>query len=150
MLELIVGLFLGVATFFLIKKGIESSAKEELALEQAQAAAKEEIKAVPVLTIENTESFRGPRGFVKSFGIQPSYVADLKFFKGENQLLEQLPAKVRRCLEISYKEGSCRGPEVPGILCRNEPLEAGKALYFALMDYGKNNIEVVCFVDKVR
>lgn len=151
MIELLLGIVLGVITLFLIKKGIQESEEQQQAAGSVVAAAQQEIKTAPVLLLEPAEPFNGNVSFLKSFGIQSQYLADIKVFKGANQLVEQLPPKIKRCLEVCYQEGGCRGPEIPGLLCRNEPLEQGKALYFALLKYSDNTEpEIVCFVDKVR
>lgn len=103
-----------------------------------------------VLTLDGTTAFQGSVGFVKSFGIPPSDVSDLRYFSAANASLDSLPERVRECLARSYQGGFARGLEVPAMLDGSRALAADEALYFALVQRPKVPPFIVAFVDKLR
>lgn len=103
-----------------------------------------------VLHIEGTEPFSGSAGFVKSFGISPENVQDLRFFRAANASLDLLPVKVRDCLQVAYRQGTSRGTEVPSMVEKGRPLGPDEAVFFALTSTGGDTSTVFAFVDRMR
>jgi hypothetical protein len=103
----------------------------------ASASAEPSQEVRRVLTLDGTTAFQGSVGFVKSFGIPPSDVSDLRYFSAANASLDSLPERVRECLARSYQGGFARGLEVPAMLDGSRALAADEALYFALVQRPK-------------
>ena len=98
------------------------------------------------LNLEGVTTLSGSRALVARAGVSPRFVTDLGYLAGPTTLAE-LPKKVRSCLADCHQAGQARGPGVPGILFRNEPLVAGQALYFAVCGWPDGSQELVVFVD---
>ncbi len=147
MLETIIIL---VAGFWLYTKMTESK-KSSTAPKTAPigAPAQEPARVIRVLNIEGTQAFSGAPGFIRSFGLNPQELRDLKFVAGP-ATLEALAPRVQGCLQQCYVDGNTRGPEVPGLLHRQEALPEGQGLYFALLERPGAPPKVVTFVDKLR
>jgi hypothetical protein len=146
-------LIIAVALAFVFAK-IQEKANSK----PAAAAAAASTAAAPapgqevrrVLTIDGTTPFQGHIGFVKSFGIPPGEVSDLRYFSAANASLDALPDRVRDCLTRSYAGGFARGLEIPAMLEGGRTLAADEALYFALVQRPRMPAFVVAFVDKMR
>lgn len=123
-----------------------------MARQRAAAASAPPAAAAPAMvwriTLEGATPVPGSRAFVKAFGLTPSSVVDLAHYPGP-VAYEELPPQARQCLQDLYAEGACRGPEVPGLLFRNEAVAAGRALYFALCSRSPEDRQLVTFIGKV-
>ncbi len=129
---------------------VASKVKDRQAAQAAKPApAAQGASAVRVLNIEGAEKFEGARGFLSQFGLNPSDVRDLKVFSGPAKL-EALPPRVRGCLSACFEKGDSRGPGVPGLLHRNEPLAPNQSVYFALVERKGSEARIVAFVDNRR
>ena len=100
-----------------------------------------------VLKVEGTVEVPGSRSFVKTFGLTPREVIDLRVFKGAASLLS-LPPMVAKCLAKTYAEGTARGLDVAQLVNAERALAADEGLYFALVARGRGQDSVVSFVAK--
>lgn len=144
-------IIVAVALAYFLAKLQEKMSARAVAQTPAKAEAEAPAQEVrKVLTIDGTEPFKGHIGFVKSFGIPPAEVSDLRFFSGPDVSLNSLPHRVRDCLNIAYNAGSIRGVEVPALVEGDRNLAPDEALYFALVQNTRMPPFVVAFIDKLR
>lgn len=144
-------IFLLVALFYVMNK-LSSQLKDASAPPQEPGAVSGQAQPVEVkpsysLRIEGAEQVRGSIGFVKSVGLIPDEIEDLKFVKGPVSFKE-LPTRAKDCVASAYEQGNFRGMEVGGLLHRDEPIPANQSLYFALVTKRNHPPYVVAFVDK--
>ena len=108
-----------------------------------QAAAP--LRIARELNVEGTEAFKGSRSIVKTFGLNPQEVLDVRRAPGEASL-ETLPERVRECLTKVHIQGHARGQEVAQLAAGQRPIKANEALYFALVRFGQRQDEIVAFI----
>jgi len=137
-----------VLAFIFAKWQEKVTRKEDTTPAPAPAEKGQEVRRV--LTLDGTTAFQGPLGFVKSFGIPPTDVSDMRYFSSANASLDSFPERVRDCLARTYQSGFARGLEIPAMLDGSRTLAADEALYFALVQRPKVPPFVVAFVDKLR
>lgn len=113
------------------------------------AAAAGPAPVIRVLNIEGALPYGGALDFLKSFGLNPREVRDVRFVAGP-ATLQALSGRVRGCLAQCFEEGNSRGPGVPGLLWRNESLAEGQGVYFALVEKPGVGPRIVAFVDTLR
>ena len=106
-------------------------------------------RVVRAVRIEGASRFEGDRSFLNRFGVSPSEVQDLHHFKGP-ALSSTMPPKVLDCMRRCFEQGSIRGVEISGLVCRNESLKAGHSIYFALVEPTKAAPVLLAFVDQAR
>lgn len=151
MLETIIILVAGIWLFtkFSEKNKRTSSASARPAVAAAAANSGGPAPVIRVLNIEGAAPYSGAVDFLRSFGLNPKDVRDVRFVAGP-ATLDALSDRARGCLKQCYEEGNSRGPEVPGLLCRNEGLQEGQGVYFALIEKPGVGPRIVTFVDKLR
>jgi len=152
MLETIIILVAGIWLFtkFAEKNKRTPSASARPAAAAVSAAnSGQAAPVIRVLNIEGAAPYRGAVDFLRSFGLNPKEVRDVRFVAGP-ATLEAMSDRARGCLKQCYEEGNSRGPEVPGLLRRNEGLQEGQGVYFALIEKPGVGPRIVTFVDKLR
>ena len=108
-------------------------------------------KSRRVLDIEGTHAWVGDTSFLRGFGINPRFIADMRVWNaGDKDTLESAPPRVRACLKDTYYGGQSRGLESADAVTRSTSLK-GKALYFVLYQ-PVPSVEgvLVSFVDRAR
>lgn len=83
-------------------------------------------------------------GFVRTFGLDPREVRDLRMYARPGPL-ETFPLPVVAVLLDLYSAGSALGAETMALIVNGRPLAPGEALYFVLVAAGKES-RVVAFI----
>jgi hypothetical protein len=115
----------------------------------AEPSAAEAPRYTMQLAIAGTQrADLGHRKFVKSFGMNPQAVHDLRTFSHSGDAAE-VPATIRSALLELHDRGCALGSDVMGLLFHGRGLKASEAIYFALL-VGKPEPRIVAFIDQQR
>jgi hypothetical protein len=86
--------------------------------------------------------------FVKSFGVNPQSVQDIRVY-AHFGALEHFPSAIVTLLQDLYQSGTAVGSEMMELLFHGRALKEGEAIYFALIEAAPEP-RVVAFVDRLR
>jgi len=153
MLELICLIAVMAFIAFKLQPHHFEKARDDWGLNQRAAASATVLAAArvaPKLAIAGTEQpASGSRGFVKSFGLDPASVKDLRVFRGD--AFGSLPAALSAMVSELHARGSAVGGEIMALIHHGRALAQSEAIYFALVQPAEQaEPRVVAFVDRVR
>ncbi|KWU17879.1 hypothetical protein [Burkholderia cenocepacia] len=130
------------------KKANETGASAPSIKRDAPAIPAAEAHAPRPLDIDGTERPKlQSLGFLKGYAVRPEFVTDVVRYAKAGSL-DSFPQAVQHAIRVLFNDGALKGTEIVGILFRNEPLEDGQAVYFAMVNPPKQPAFAVGFVDK--